>query len=74
MKITYDPEVDAVYIQLREAEPVRAVDVADGVTADLDAEGNLIGLEVLDASEKVGHEGLDSLSFELLTARLPKSA
>ncbi len=74
MKITYDPEVDAAYIQLREAEPARAVDVAEGVTADLDAEGNLIGFEVLDASERIGEQGLESLSFELLTSRLPKSA
>ena len=74
MKITYDPEVDAVYIQFREAEPARAVDVSEGVTVDLDAEGNLVGIEVLDASERMGQEGLDSLSFELLAPRLRKSA
>ena len=53
MKITYDPEADALYIALREARPADSMDVEEGVTADLDDEGHIIGLEVLDASKRM---------------------
>lgn len=73
MKITYDPEVDAIYIQFRDAEPARAVDIEDGVTADLDADGHIVGLEVLDATDRLGNRPLDSISLEVFTRPLPKS-
>jgi len=33
MKIEYDPEADALYIQIREAEPQDNIDIEDGVTS-----------------------------------------
>ncbi len=33
MKITYDPEADALYIELREAQPADSIDIEEGVTA-----------------------------------------
>src|SRR5207248_624130 len=51
MKITYDPEADALYIALRDAPSEDSVDIEEGVTADLDAEGHIVGLELLDARE-----------------------
>lgn len=74
MKITYDPEAGAVYIEIRQAEPSEAVDVTDGVTADLDAKGRIIGLEILDASEVIGVDSISSITVELLTDVLKKTA
>jgi uncharacterized protein YuzE len=36
MKITYDPEADALYIGLRKAEPLHSDDIEEGVVADFD--------------------------------------
>ncbi|MBI4288924.1 MAG: DUF2283 domain-containing protein [Chloroflexi bacterium] len=64
MRIEYDKEVDALYIQLREAEPNDTTDIEEGVTVDLDKDGHIIGIEILDASERLGLESLLNVSIE----------
>jgi len=66
MRITYDPEVDALYIGLREATAADSMDLEEGVTADLDGDGHIIGLEVLDARERLGGDALTSVALERL--------
>ena len=53
MKITYDPEVDALSIIFRETT-VTTKHLDDGIAADFDAEGHLAGIEILDALDRVG--------------------
>ncbi len=53
MKVSYDPEVDVLRIVLSN-QPVEESDEAKpGVILDYDRIGNLVGLEVLDASTRV---------------------
>ncbi len=73
MRITYDPEANVLYIELRSAEPANSVDFEEGVTADLDSEGHIIGLEILDARERLGEQSLASISYEqLVTDNTPQ--
>lgn len=53
MKITYDPEVDALYIRFREAT-VTTKHLGEGLAADYDADGQLAGIEILDAAKRLG--------------------
>lgn len=53
MKITYDSEIDALYIRFRETT-VTTKHLAEGLAADYDADGKLAGIEILDASKLVG--------------------
>ncbi len=53
MRITYDAEVDALYIQFLEAT-VTTEHLAEGIAADYDAEGKLAGIEILDALKRFG--------------------
>jgi YD repeat-containing protein len=53
MKISYDPEVDALSIIFREAT-VTTTELGEGIAADYDAEGRLTGIEVLDATARFG--------------------
>jgi uncharacterized protein YuzE len=53
MKITYDREVDALYIQFKETT-VTTKHLAEGIAADYDANGHLAGIEVLDAMRRLG--------------------
>jgi len=53
MKITYDPEVDALYICFRETT-VTTQHLAEGLAADYDADGHLAGIEILDAVKRLG--------------------
>jgi YD repeat-containing protein len=53
MKITYDPQVDALYIRFKETT-VTTEHLAEGIAADYDAEGRLAGIEILDAVKRLG--------------------
>jgi YD repeat-containing protein len=53
MRITYDREVDALYIRFRETT-VTTKHLAEGIAADYDAEGRLAGIEILDARTRLG--------------------
>jgi len=56
MKIEYDPALDLLYIWFAAPgqKAAQTVTVVPGVHADLDAQGRLVGIEVLDASEVLG--------------------
>ena len=49
MKITYDREVDALYIRFKETT-VTTKHVDDGIALDYDAAHRLAGIEILDAA------------------------
>lgn len=53
MRITYDSEVDALYIRFIEAT-VTTKHVAEGIAVDYDAEGKIAGIEILDAVKRFG--------------------
>jgi len=48
MRITYDSEVDTLYIRFIETT-VTTEHLAEGIAADYDAEGRLAGIEILDS-------------------------
>ena len=64
MKIEYDPEADALYIQLREAHPSDNIDIEEGVTVDVDERGHIVGREILDASKRLNPSELTSITIE----------
>ncbi|MGD0283539.1 MAG: DUF2283 domain-containing protein [Dissulfurispiraceae bacterium] len=53
MRITYDSEVDALYIRFVETT-VTTNHVAEGIAVDYDAEGRIAGIEILDAVKRFG--------------------
>jgi uncharacterized protein YuzE len=66
MKIEYSKGVDALYIKLREADVEDSIDIEEGVTVDLDGNGHIVGIEILDASEKLNVSDLVNISIENL--------
>ncbi len=69
MRVTYDPEVDAAYIYLKREPVLKTEVVTDAVNIDLDADGNLIGIEILWASTQFPVSSLSSLEFEQFPPR-----
>ena len=67
MRVTYDSEVNAAYISLttigvgeaRYQVPVSAEHAAGEIILDLDRDGRLIGIEVLDARQGLPEALLD---------------
>jgi len=66
MRIEYSKGIDALYIKLREAEVADSRDIEEGVTVDLDDNGHIVGIEILDASEKMDISDLVNISIENL--------
>jgi uncharacterized protein YuzE len=53
MKLNYYPETDSLYIDLSEKTSVESKEISEGVVLDYDAEGNLVGIDIDNASSKV---------------------
>ena len=53
MKVTYDPTVDIVRILFRDAPIEESDEEKPGMVLDYDRQGNIVGLEILDASQRV---------------------
>ena len=55
MRISYDSEVDALYIRFIETTATTK-HVAEGIAVDYAADGRIAGIEVLDARKRFGDE------------------
>ena len=64
MKLNYYPETDSLYIDLSEKTSVDSKEISEGIVLDYDAEGNLVGIDIDNASKKVQLK-------ELVLSRLP---
>jgi uncharacterized protein YuzE len=53
MTISYDSEVDALYIRFLETT-VTSEHVAEGIAVDHAADGRMAGIEILDARKRFG--------------------
>ena len=53
MKVTYDSEVDVLSIVLSKALVQESDEDKPGIVLDYDRHGNIVGIEILDASKRV---------------------
>ena len=53
MKVTYDSEVDVLRVLFSDAHIQESDEDKPGVILDYDAAGNVVGLEILNASQRV---------------------
>jgi len=53
MKVNYYPETDSLYIDLSSKPSVDSREVSEGVVLDYDADGNLVGIDIDEASTKL---------------------
>lgn len=67
MKLNYHPETDSLYIDLSERPSAESQEISEGVVLDYDAQGNLVGIDIDNASRKVE---LQSLVLSRLPGRV----
>jgi uncharacterized protein YuzE len=53
MKVTYDADVDVLRILFRDVPIEESDEDKPGVILDYDKDGNVVGLEVLNASQRI---------------------
>jgi uncharacterized protein YuzE len=71
MKISYDAEADALYLEFHSLTPGTAENrqLTDEVIANYGPDGKLAGLEILDASQVLGHSAQErALVFQIESA------
>jgi len=64
MKLKYYPETDSLYIDLCVKTSVESKEVSKGIVLDYDADGNLVGIDIDNASKKLELN-------ELILSKLP---
>lgn len=52
MKFEFDPQADAVYLELTDADVDESKEVQPGIIMDYDAEGRIVGIEILYISKR----------------------
>ena len=74
MRITYDADVDALYVRFIEAT-VTTQHVTDGIAIDYTADGRIAGIEILDAHKRCGApEVFRCVVLENITLAAPPAA
>jgi uncharacterized protein YuzE len=66
MKISYYPDTDSLYIDLSARPSNESREVSPGVIIDYDTEGNIVGIDIDQASRKLD---LDELTWSKLPAQ-----
>ena len=66
MKIQYDPKADAMHIYLAEGAVVESDEVRPGVVVDFDSSGRVLGIEMLDVSQRTANPR--EVAFEMLSS------
>jgi uncharacterized protein YuzE len=62
MEIKYSPDADVLLVKLREGKLVDSIDIGEGLIAHYAEDGNVLEIEILDASKVVE---LNNFSFSL---------
>ena len=68
MRVRVDHGADAIYLDLTDRPIESSEEVADGIVVDYDAQGRIVGVEILEASKRTEDPAtLKQFSFELPT-------
>jgi uncharacterized protein YuzE len=68
MKLHYYPETDSLYIELKGSAGAEAREIVEGLVADFDAEGNVVGLDIDHASRKLDLSRVETVALPRVTA------
>ena len=69
MKLHYYAETDSLYIELRDGSGVEVREIAEGLNADLDANGRVIGLDIDQASTLLDLSTLETVALPITTMK-----
>jgi len=71
MKLNYYADTDSLYIDLSEQPSAESREISEGVVLDYDSAGNLVGIDIDNASAKVQ---MDTLTLSKLPGTVERIA
>jgi uncharacterized protein YuzE len=63
MKLHYYPDTDSLYIELNVAPGAQTREIVEGLVVDLDAKGNVVGIDIDHASKKLDLSKIETISL-----------
>ena len=63
MKLHYYPETDSLYIELKSAPGAEAREIVAGLVVDLDANGEVVGFDIDQASRKLDLSKVETIAL-----------
>ena len=66
MKLHYYPETDSLYVEFSDRPGTETIEVTDGLNVDLDANGQVVGFDIDQASQRLD---LSTVETEALPVR-----
>ena len=67
MKLHYYPETDSLYIELNSRPSADSRIVVEGIVADFDADGNIVGIDIDHASQKLDLRTVEAVALPAMT-------
>jgi len=64
MKLKVDREADALYLRLDDSSIVESEEVSPGVVLDFNAQNQVVGVEILNLSQRTPEMNLSELQFQ----------
>jgi len=66
LKIRYSNDADILLIEFKEGTPVDSIDLKEGFILHLDGKGNVVEMEIMDASKTVS---MDEFNIQIPTKK-----
>jgi uncharacterized protein YuzE len=63
VRLQYYPETDSLYIELSNAAGTETREIVEGLVVDLDANGNVVGFDIDNASTKLDLSRIDTIAL-----------
>jgi uncharacterized protein YuzE len=70
-KMTYFQESDVIHLSVSEDEEAGSVEISPNITAEVNNVGELIGIEILNASSFIRNSVLESVQAKMLNIVVP---
>jgi len=74
MRMSYYVDTDSLYIDLIVKTSAESLEISPGVVLDYDAEGNLVGIDIDNASQKINLQELILTSLPIATQTIMAGA
>jgi uncharacterized protein YuzE len=68
MKLHYYPETDSLHIALKSEPGIAAREIVEGLVADFDANGNVVGFDIDHASRKLDLSKIETIALRISAA------
>jgi len=71
MNISYDKDADCLYIQFQQGKVHRTRKIEEGILVDIDEEGKIYGIEIIDVSERMSIASLGKINIDVPISGVP---